>query len=222
MDMKELPNKIVEGSCSSELKNLSIDIGEFTLDQLIDDGILKDLPVVGTVAKLFKAGMDIRDRLFIAKVTRFLFSLKDVSESDRNIFREKIQRDKKLKQKIGSTLVLILDRLDELEKPDIIAKCFSYYISEKITFAQFKRLSSSVSIAFIDDLKSLLGSKENNDRYSKKYYEHLYKAGLTTIKGGDTWKTAGDIEYKISSLGTLFLNIMRDSFDKKPIMPSLI
>lgn len=45
---------------------------EVVVDTLIDSEILKSIPVVGTAVKLIKGAGQIRDRIFAAKIMRFL------------------------------------------------------------------------------------------------------------------------------------------------------
>ncbi len=43
----------------SDSINLAIDSGEVLLDQLLNDGPVKDIPIIGSVVKVAKAGIDI-------------------------------------------------------------------------------------------------------------------------------------------------------------------
>ncbi len=211
MEPSKLSDQIVDSVYSPELADVSFEIAELGLDELLDEGVLKDLPVIGIIVKCFKGAMDIRDRLFIIKVAKFLFKIRNAKEKDREKFRKKISIDAKLKRKVGDTLVLLLDRLDDLEKPDLIAKCFVCYLSDKITFGEFKRLSSAIDLAFLDDLKILSGSNIETDSFSPDYLSNLAKTGLAKLKVLNEWTNVGEVEYTISPLGELFVNIMTDS-----------
>ncbi len=209
MGLQSLPAKVVESVYSPELNNLALDLSEVGLDLFLDEGFIKDLPVVGTIVQLFKTGLDIRDRIFLAKVALFLFRLKEVPSKDRHSFEQKVINDAKYKKKVGLALVLILERLDDLEKPDMIAKCFSNYISNKITFTQFRRLSSAIDLAFIDDLKELLGLSVEK---SRSVNENLARTGL--VKFHDNGSLGGgEPFYFLSPLGNLFMDIMNDKLD---------
>ena len=64
MQSDALQDQIVESIYSPKLNEIGQDITEVVLDSLLEDGVLKDLPVVGTIVKVFKGAMDIRDRLY--------------------------------------------------------------------------------------------------------------------------------------------------------------
>lgn len=214
MDLQKLPDQLVESVYSPQLGDIMLELSEVGLDQLLDVGFIRDLPVVGGLAKIFKAGLDVRDRLFLAKVAKFLFGLREVPEKDRISFEKKILNDPKFKQKVGQTLVLLLDRLDDLEKPAIVGKCFSCYLSDKVTFSQFRRLSSAINLAFIDDLKALLDLKVESSGWVTDVRENLSMTGLIKIQGSGALGGGDEIYHFLSPLGRLFLNIMTDKLDQ--------
>jgi hypothetical protein len=212
MNSDNLPDQIVDSVYSPELNEVGIEITEIGFDCLLDDGVLKDLPVIGTIIKSIKGFVDIRDHIFIAKVAKFLFALKDTPLHHRESFKQRIHDDPKLKKKIGGTLVLLLDRLDDLEKPDILAKCFRSYLGEKTSFDDFRRLGAAIDIAFIGDLRKLyLDSNEN-----QQVLANLVRTGLVDFMASGikaTWNDMGKIIYELSSIGRLFTKIMKEHSD---------
>ncbi len=48
------------------------DYGELAIDALIQDDLLKEIPVIGTAVRLTKMGIAIRDRNFLKKILRFI------------------------------------------------------------------------------------------------------------------------------------------------------
>ena len=55
-----------------DMVSLIEDIGEFTLDSFMPDGIMRDVPIVGPVFSMIKIGKDIRDRIFLEKLKSFI------------------------------------------------------------------------------------------------------------------------------------------------------
>jgi hypothetical protein len=215
MNIKNLPDRIVDSICSPEILDIGLDLVEIRLDQILDDDLLKDLPIVGSIVKIFKGTLDVRERIFIAKIAKFLFRLNDVPLKNRDRFRSKVSSDPKLKRRVGDALILILERLDDLDKPDIVAKCFSAYLSNRITFSEFRRLAVAIDMAFIDDLKNLLrrGDKNPED------LSFLSRTGLVDFKAAGiegTWNNLGTIKYSLSSLGQLFTDIIQNYPNYKP------
>lgn len=212
MQPDTLQNQLVESICSPELADISEDITEVILDSLLDEGVLKDLPVVGTIVKVFKGAMNIRDRVFVAKVDRFLFQVSKIPLEKRLLFKEKLNADEKLRRKLGLTLTLLLDRLDDIEKPDFVAWCFSAYLNDNITYETFRRIASAIDIAFLDDLKAICRDDIDLDTDGTIYLSNLSKTPLVDFKGGGvhgTWNNLGAIFYSLSPLGQSFVEIVR-------------
>ena len=206
-----LPDKIVESVYSPELNQLGIDVAEVAFDALLKDGILKDLPIIGSIVTLLKGTMDIRDRIFVAKIARFLFNLSSTPFEQRESFKREIHQNAKTKRKVGTSLVLILDRLDDIEKTDFLAECFKAYLCKKISFDQFRRLSAAIDIAFMDDLKTICGERSNAEEAEQIYLSNLARTGLVKfIASGiqGTWNEMGNIKYSLSPLGRQFVSIV--------------
>ena len=65
MYTNNLSERIIDTVYSPELSDLGKECAETGLDQLLDEGFLIDLPLIGSIVKIFKGAMDIRDRIFI-------------------------------------------------------------------------------------------------------------------------------------------------------------
>lgn len=235
-DYEKVPEQIIDGVVDENLSSLGADIAEVGLDTLLKNGFLKDLPVVGIIFKSLHAAKNIHDRMFIAKVARFMLSLKDVSEKDRERFKERLMQDPKFKKKVGETLCLVLERLDDVDKPEILARVFKAYLADKIGFSDFRRLASAIDIAFIDDLREFAEIQVKHTGHKRHYdfEDNLVRAGLfkivvdvetefpepTTRIGGGGRTIEGtsrtDISFEITDLGWLFFFVMKDKWpDKK-------
>jgi hypothetical protein len=97
--------------------------GEVVMDALRDDEFLKDIPVVGNAFRLCKAIDTFRDKTFAAKLQNFLFGLGNTSKVAAK-WKQRLKQSPDEAQRIGETLWLILDRLTDLDKADLLAKIF--------------------------------------------------------------------------------------------------
>lgn len=215
-DKKEsLENDLIKSIGQSELKDIAIDFGEIGLDTMLDDGVLKDIPVLGTLAKLYSTGATIREKIFERKLIKFLVSLDKISLEKRRRFIDELSADKDQRRKVGEHLMILLERMDNMEKPEYLAKLLAAYIDKKVDYEMFQRLSGVVDKAFISDIKKL-------DIYNSFQYggwittslENLGLVDLRVISGGgpldNDGKEVGGNMYGISDLGQLFLSIIQN------------
>ena len=190
----------------TDLSGVSADYLELGLDSILDDGLLKDIPVVNSIISLYKTGVNLRERFLIKKLLVFLTSLSDTAIEDRIEF---IRKHEKESAKIGEELIILLDRLDHVNKPEYVAKLFKHYLSEEISLIIYRRLCQIIDKCFIEDLKFL---KENEGSEIVTGIEALGLAnnGLAvraSFDGGtfDEVNYNPKTDYRINELGKLLI-----------------
>ena len=135
-----------ENSLSSDICDTVGDLAEVGLDAVMDDGILKDIPILSTVVGLYRIGHTIRERHTIKQLALFVMELDKgcVDEKKRKIIINRLNGDaKRSKQEIEYILV-VLDSYLEYEKPQMLARLFIACSQEIITWAEFVEYASMV------------------------------------------------------------------------------
>jgi len=186
-----------------------LDNTEVIVDQFIDNEIVKEIPIFGTALKIIKGTLDIRDRMFGAKIAKFLTTLESVSEETKEKIKEKVRKDPEEIKKVGEVILLTIDKLTDLEKSSFIAILFMAYIDGYITNLEFRRLVEAIDLAFIDDLNQFLEIKNPPKKSKESYLRYLYRSGLTEIVAGKTYEDSGEIFYELTKLGNKLLHAYR-------------
>lgn len=137
---------------------ISTEILEAGIDILSESEIIKDIPILGIYYKAFSAVQKIEDYRFTKKILKFLFELKTIDLKTKEKFIEKIEANDSEKD-VGEKLLLIIHRLDEINKATIIGKLFLATIGEQIELNDFLRLSRIVEQTFLEDLLVLRNNK---------------------------------------------------------------
>ncbi len=192
----------------SPILEAALENAEALIDVLIDNEILKGIPVVGTAIKAIKGAGDIRDRLFAAKLSTFLKSLERVGPDLKEKIRQRVAENPDQSRKVGETVLLLIDRLADLDKADIIAKVFIAYAFGHLKSNDFHRIVQAVDQAFVSDLNILHRSHNLSKKgpSQENFLQALYPSGLTKIVGGKTFDTAGEIYFEVSKLGNQLFN----------------
>lgn len=187
MSEEKLGLSLIDTINSTALPEITKDLAEVALDSILDNGILRDLPIVNTIIGLSKTAVSIRDRFLIQKIASFLRATRPFSEKEREDFSKKIETEPNYRQEVGEHLIVLLDRLDDKRKPEMIAKLFLAYLKDDITYTDFIRFSSIVEKAFINDLQGFLSTlSEDFPRMRNPYTSRLYYLGLSEIIFDDT------------------------------------
>jgi hypothetical protein len=187
----------------------SVELLEALGDQFFDDGLLKDIPILGTAVNIARLGKSITDRIFLAKVSKFIVSLSEVEEIEKQKFYGQLESDQRLRKKTGEVIVLILDRFDDLEKSEILAKVFISHIKGVISFDQFRKLASAIDLAYIEDLRQLVNSKVLSATDMQDSLRGLLRTGLTAIsEQGVSVGGVVCLPINTTDMGKLFIKIM--------------
>lgn len=135
----------------------AIDISELGIDSLLDESLLKEIPIIKTVYGLTKTGFAIREKHMLKKTLTFINQLNSdgLSSKEYNDYKEKLKnKDKSLFKELEYVLIII-DRYVELNKNAILANLYFNYIDKKINWSQFQELSIILDNIFIEDLDEL-------------------------------------------------------------------
>jgi hypothetical protein len=169
---------IFDSVVSEKIMEISSEILEAGIDQLIENDFLKDIPILGSGFKAYGLARKITEHFFAKKVLRFLFHLKDIPKDEREKFVKELGSSTQSK-KVSEKILVTLNRLDEVSKASIVGKLFKAYIKKNINQVDFFRLSSIVDKIYIDDLIALK-SKEHPEWVEIDIKENLAQAGLYT------------------------------------------
>lgn len=115
--MKELVPSLKKSLFEPTL-NVSSDLGELGIDQLLDNEVIKDVPIVGVFVKVSKAVVAIRDRYLLKKLIIFIMSINDGSISQVKIddHRRRLENEPKKLYKELESIMIIVDRQLDIEK----------------------------------------------------------------------------------------------------------
>lgn len=206
----------IDETSDSSIQNLAVEYGEMAVDQLIEDDLLREVPLIGTGVKVIKVIVAVKDVIFQRNLTRFRYHLGDVSEEKKRDFINKLERDDDYRQKVGENLVLLLHRIDDVRKCEVIARIFRAFLEGTLTEQQFEKLRVAVDRMRYYDLPALVDfysdspSEEilSNDSLRQEFLHW----GLADFEFADglTFGKAG--YYKKNIIGELFVRIAQDDF----------
>lgn len=195
--ISNLEIKLIDSVTSENLTELTADIGESFMDALMDDGVAQNIPIIGAIYKLGKAGLGIREQYFARKVLNFLINIKDISIQDRLGFIKDLE-SQDFGQRAGETLIFLLDRFDNSEKPLILARLLKAKVENKIDIVNFLRLATIIEKTFLPDLKCLHEYKVSK-LYNGHECESLRSLGLIYQSVLDA--NGENNQFSITSLG---------------------
>lgn len=164
------------------------DISELAIDAVIQNGLLKDIPIVGTIVGFCKLGMNLRERNLLKQTLNFIneFNNGTIDPEKLRKYQEEIKANpKKAEEELGRCL-LILNSTIETIHSKIQGRLFSSYINQSISWDKYVELSDAANRLFIADMKALVRIDSQTGKYvgvqtNKAYnYFRLQSLGLLT------------------------------------------
>ena len=193
-------------SAEEHILEALLENGEVLIDQLMGSDVVKDFPILGTVLKICKAGSNVRDYIFATKIHKFITNLESVSPDLKAKFTKKMLGNPEERKRVGEFVLLTIDKISDLEKPEIIAKIFIAYMDGHLTVDELRRIVEAIDLAFIADLKVFLHTSRPPVKSKETYLSYLTRSSLTEIVAGKTIDETGEIYFEFSKLGKKFLN----------------
>lgn len=238
-ELNTLSNSLEITLKDSDLQNVTIALAEVFADSLMEEGIAKEIPIIGTVIGFGKAAMGIKELLFLKKIIYFISELKNISATKRHEMIDKIDNSGKFRTKVGEKLLYIIDKCDDHEKSQITARLFSAFLSEIISYEEFLRASYIVDQVILEDLKRFVecgweaekGWKYRNE--NRDFHLTLDEAGNIATSGlvelvspevivrdQDDWKMSekyivegSELTVRITEIGKKIRDILKDSLN---------
>ena len=197
------PSALVPADPPPELIDVGAGLGEVGLDVILDDGALRDVPVLGSAVGLARATRTIRDRLFLRKVARFFRVMNEADEWERARFAESLGEDPKERARAGENLLLLLERLDDTRKPGMIGRIYLAFLRGRVDLRTLRLLTDAIDrlqLTYVDDFRSFytLGETPSDDALA---LQHLGICGLLTVNLGRGTYGGGGGSYSRSALG---------------------
>jgi hypothetical protein len=163
-----------------KLGELTAEALDVSIDAITDNEVVKDIPVLGWAVKAASIVMTLRDRLFLAKIHRFLKVAQPTDETRRLAAR--LASGEEEANRTVEVLLLAIEQINDLEKAPMLARLFTAFLRGEMSAADFRRLTAAVNAAVVDDLQTLAGLGSNPSGSSRDYkdlVEALRHTGLT-------------------------------------------
>jgi hypothetical protein len=146
-NLKKLSVEIIESDLDPFL-----DYAEIPLDEFTGDYVLKEIPIVKTLLAITKTGIKIKEMFFIKKFIVFLqkFRSGDLETENLKEFKNNLEKDEKYRNKVLEQILILIDKLDSVNKSKILAELFRSYIEKRFDWERFIAMTKC-----LDDLQEI-------------------------------------------------------------------
>ena len=145
-------------SLSEDVASIVGEYAELGLDALVEEGLLKDIPIVSTAVAVYRIGKSIREKHHISKLISFLNEINKgiADEEKREQYREKFNSNEKFRNQELEYILLITDRYIGFQKPQMLAKLYLEYLDGSIDWIRFTEYAEIIDRLLASDYECLL------------------------------------------------------------------
>lgn len=136
------------------------DLVEVGLDAIMDDGILKDIPILSTAVAVYKIGSSIKERNNLKKLIVFLNALNSgiLDERKRNEYQQKFKSNEKFRNQEIEYLLVLIDRYISYDKPQLLAKLYLAYLDGIIIWEELTMYAEVIDRFLLLDCGTLISA----------------------------------------------------------------
>jgi len=192
---KTLPEVIQDTISDSSLKEVSVSLGEIALDCFAEPGVIRDVPMIGSLLGLGKAALSVRDRLFMRKLGSFLHQLEPSSDKDRQSLIQRVNQSEEDTSYVGEKILHLVERSEDKQVAENLGRLFKKFLEREINFHEFSIFSSILTSLNNSDLVEFVQSDWDSldaDR-SGQYQAHglmVIDPPEVSVRDQDDWKNS--------------------------------
>ncbi len=156
MILKKLISTLKD-SVFSPVYHLAAEYIEIGIDEVLENNVLQEIPVMNTISTAYKIGLNIRERNLAKQTLAFLRSFNNgsISQEQLDAHREELESNPdKLEQEL-SRIIIILDEHIETMQSQILGTFYLSYVKSAISWDKFRELSEANRKMFFCDYKIL-------------------------------------------------------------------
>lgn len=154
----------MSNSIKPEVSSVIAELGEIGLDSLMDDGILKEIPIISTAVAAYNIGNTIRERHSVAKLYAFIQAINEgiMSDTQRESYIDDFIKNDKQRNSELQYLMIILDRYVDFDKPRALAKIYLAYLKKQISWLDVRKYAETIDRFLAGDIEVLKSQKYFN------------------------------------------------------------
>ena len=166
------------------MKEISIEFAENILDSIMKDGIVKELPIIGTLFGINNLALTIKDKIFLKKIIYFLNGINHISVSKRQEMIDLVNNSSIQKVKVGEKLIYILDRCEDHIYAKYLAQLFCAFLEAKLSYQDFLRGARIIQNILLQDLEDFLDGSDSKFDFKGRAEEIPSEYDLPLINVG--------------------------------------
>lgn len=204
-----------ESLFNPSLRDVTVEMIEFGIDSILDEGLIKNIPIVRLLIGGVKTMQNIHERNLLVQTLGFIksFNKQMLTQSKIDKYREKLQENNSYAQKELGRVIFLLNINIDLRKSEILGRLYSSFVNQDIDWHLFCELSDVNSRLYISDIEFLRDVYNNEISNTKGFPVYKFQrmiglglidASISAIYPTNTSAHKTDYYVTVSELGNLY------------------
>lgn len=206
--MNKLIPSLKQTVFGADTGEIASDLLEVGIDSVLDEGILRDIPIVRVIVGATRVVQSVRDRNLLLQTLEFIRALREqsISEYELDRHRRKLDADPEYAEEELGRVLVILDATLDREKSRLLAGLYAALVGERIDWDKFRELTDVVNRMFMADFPTLravaAGEVHDTTRCGDAYRaDRLSSLGLVALSPKSIFPDRMDSYVRSTALG---------------------
>ncbi len=177
-------------------QDLLADNSEVILDSLMDNEIIKEIPILGSSLKIIRGVKNLRDRAYLNKMKFFLENIGEINEEQRQRIIDEAKKNEKSRAKFGDAIFTTIEQSDSTVKIEYIAAVFEAFLNKELDEARLRLLCHIIRNSFADELTDIIENEKPKVALKYAVPSGLVEESYQPITWG---KSKNEPQYNLSS-----------------------
>lgn len=145
---------------NNDFQDLLADTSEVILDSLLENDIVKEIPILGSSIKIIRGIKSLRDRAYLNKIKIFLERIGEINEKQRRKLIEDSRQNEKSRAKFGDAIFTAIEQSDSTVKIEYLAVAFEAFTKDEIDESLLRLLCHIIRNTFSDELTDIIENEK--------------------------------------------------------------
>ena len=132
------------------------DNSEIIIDSLIQNELLKVIPILGSSLKIIRGVHNVRDIAYLTKIKFFLDCVGELSVKQKTRIIEDSKKNEKSRAKLGDAIFTTIEKSDSIVKIEYISVAFEAYLNEDFDESDLRLICHIINNTFSDELIDII------------------------------------------------------------------
>lgn len=130
--------------------------GEIILDSLIQNDLLKVIPILGSSLKIIRGVQNVRDVAHLNKIRFFIDCVGEITEKQKTRIIADSKKNERSRAKFGDAIFTAIEKSDSKVKIEYISVAFEAYLNEDFDESDLRLICHIINNTFSDELIDII------------------------------------------------------------------